>query len=756
MPSEPIKNRSQLIYALTEVAQLEHMLMCQYLFAGASLKMKLSDFSHPERKHFQLELVRAWKKELYIVAREEMQHLTYAINLLISVGGSATFARPNFPVKNRFYKNPDSTGLTMALKKFDAALIQQFINFEAPPPADDKHVPDPNYYDNLHEFYTAIADAFTPEMFVDYQNQYDPIGEDAGVNIRVTYRKSIYNIVKTVEEAKSLIALIIEEGEGSEGIDEKAHVNRFRKIVKQLMEERCMDSGFEPAYNVLTNPMSRISDDIDEILVGELNLIDKTIDFGIPHRLLQLFNTAYENLLIWLFQVFDRHGATSELRAIETLVFTPYMTEILRPLMEILTSYEFSTKYLDHVRLGAGFEVSSNNFLIPKSQITYQFSIDRLQLMENESNNLIADIEQSHPEKSDFIDDLRFIKTSIVLMRREFESRFVNGWPPKPKDNSPSDIKYSEVPARDWPIRGNDVLQIKFEGWAHCRLSSDPDGAFEKRGVTGNNFALSSEADLDRIIYFQDTGNFRRTHCPPIGVTVTEASVVKMPFGTTVIITVPQLVGALVLLENNPKFEGRNHIVSEDGEPIDPFEICICCPENIMLKRAVVGNGLFNEMTSLQRRGTGRYPVSVQVGTDSAREYLKRIGVESPRMYLDQRIKDLTTDLETIPSGQRHLEKGVQLKFRIDYLDVAKRASMGENVREKVRWLRFFFDAHYMHTLKGKITLVNHQSLPFKIPEISSSLSHEWLIDYHMGFFDSDALSCYVYGELRIPVYFGP
>src|SRR5882672_11010237 len=99
-----IDNRSQLIYALTEVTELEHLLMCQYLFAAASMKTDNSELSNEARKHHQIELIRDWKKSILYIAREEMQHLTYANNLLISIGGAANFARANFPCVNRFYK----------------------------------------------------------------------------------------------------------------------------------------------------------------------------------------------------------------------------------------------------------------------------------------------------------------------------------------------------------------------------------------------------------------------------------------------------------------------------------------------------------------------------------------------------------------------------------------------------------------------------------------------------------------------------
>src|SRR5713101_4918345 len=114
-----IENRSQLIYALTEAAELEHLLMCQYLFAALSFKTHLRELPNAQRKFHQIELIRSWKKAILNIAREEMQHLTYVNNLLIAVGGAPYFSRPNFPSSNRFYRSgPNSPGLEMSLENF--------------------------------------------------------------------------------------------------------------------------------------------------------------------------------------------------------------------------------------------------------------------------------------------------------------------------------------------------------------------------------------------------------------------------------------------------------------------------------------------------------------------------------------------------------------------------------------------------------------------------------------------------------------
>jgi hypothetical protein len=111
------------------------------------------------------------------------------------------------------------------------------------------------------------------------------------------------------------------------------------------------------------------------------------------------------------------------------------------------------------------------------------------------------------------------------------------------------------------------MLLIQFAGWAQCRLATDPDPYDEPRGVSGYMRAYAGEPDLDRIIRFQDPP-FLRRHAPMVGVTVRTVSL----DGTA--LPDHPLTGAAVNLHGDPKFEGRNGAVSEDGEePISPFDL---------------------------------------------------------------------------------------------------------------------------------------------------------------------------------------
>ena len=66
---ENVAQRNRLAELLALAAQVEHDVLCQYLFAAATLKQR-----HDEGgvTYEQLEQMRGWKSTLMLVARQEM------------------------------------------------------------------------------------------------------------------------------------------------------------------------------------------------------------------------------------------------------------------------------------------------------------------------------------------------------------------------------------------------------------------------------------------------------------------------------------------------------------------------------------------------------------------------------------------------------------------------------------------------------------------------------------------------------------
>src|SRR6476620_7454451 len=102
-PELRIEHRQALIYTLSKAAELEHLIICQYLFAAFSLKRDSSEgLSEP-----MVPMVNGWARTLMHIAAQEMLHLALVQNLLTAVGASPHLSRPNFPVPPRAFSGTD-------------------------------------------------------------------------------------------------------------------------------------------------------------------------------------------------------------------------------------------------------------------------------------------------------------------------------------------------------------------------------------------------------------------------------------------------------------------------------------------------------------------------------------------------------------------------------------------------------------------------------------------------------------------------
>src|SRR5688572_5758 len=91
--SEPeiiVQHREHLFDLLSEAAEIEHNLMCCYLYAAFSLKRE-SDGITAE----QARILFGWRRSIVAVALDEMTHLALVSNVLTAVGASAHFFRPD-------------------------------------------------------------------------------------------------------------------------------------------------------------------------------------------------------------------------------------------------------------------------------------------------------------------------------------------------------------------------------------------------------------------------------------------------------------------------------------------------------------------------------------------------------------------------------------------------------------------------------------------------------------------------------------
>ena len=87
------------IFLLHIAAELEHVLMVEYLYAGFSL-------GGPQVPAEHQKAVAEWRETILGIAKEEMGHLMTVQNLLRCLGGPLNLDREDYPWDSEFYPFP--------------------------------------------------------------------------------------------------------------------------------------------------------------------------------------------------------------------------------------------------------------------------------------------------------------------------------------------------------------------------------------------------------------------------------------------------------------------------------------------------------------------------------------------------------------------------------------------------------------------------------------------------------------------------
>jgi hypothetical protein len=119
-----IEHREALIYMLCQAAELEHGIMCQYLFAAFSLKQREDEGLTAA----ELEAVTSWRKQISHVATQEMLHLSLVHNIMSAIGGAPHLFRVNLPAQANHYP----AGVQLALLPFGEQALRHSMFLERP------------------------------------------------------------------------------------------------------------------------------------------------------------------------------------------------------------------------------------------------------------------------------------------------------------------------------------------------------------------------------------------------------------------------------------------------------------------------------------------------------------------------------------------------------------------------------------------------------------------------------------------------
>jgi CDGSH-type Zn-finger protein/uncharacterized Fe-S cluster protein YjdI len=299
-----VNDREELLYLLTEAAQFEHVVMCNYLYAQWSLKKDISDGITAEEK----EAIDRWRASIRSVAMEEMLHLALVNNLMAAFGATPHLSRPDFPVRQGYFPSD----LDFHLAPFNEATIQHFVFIERP---EGIAVQDgAGFTHESHYQRVVCSDLLTPTAR-DYGSQghlyhgiaqairslAEELGEE---NLFIGHGEAQLSSaefplpglfeVSGVDTAMKAIEEIVSQGEGAPAHREDSHYARFDAIRREFHELKQARPDFEPAFPAAMNPvLTEFGDDEHTTRVTN-PLARKVVDLG---------NAVYGLMLQTLAQV---------------------------------------------------------------------------------------------------------------------------------------------------------------------------------------------------------------------------------------------------------------------------------------------------------------------------------------------------------------------------------------------------------------------------------------------------------------------
>ena len=334
-----IENRAQLIYLLTEAAELEHGIMCCYLFSAFSMKRGVEEGISKE----QLNIVRRWRRTILQVFIEEMLHMCLACNLLTAVGGAPHLRRPNLPISPKAY--PPS--FKLELVPFNRQSLENFIFIERPEDPDNGEgtgsgLPFPpmpklsdifssaREYQSQGRLYHGIEDGLQ-YLSQKYGEERLFLGPAKAQIAGAYFNLPGLDPVTDLTSAEAALQAIIVQGEGARDVSKDSHHGKFLAIQEEYEQILQEDPRFEPARPVMWNPYSMLPNDVGDD--REVNLIEDPLSIDISN----LFDGCYELLIQILGRLFA-HGEESEdeLTGISNIT-EGLMVDVIGPLGDALT-----------------------------------------------------------------------------------------------------------------------------------------------------------------------------------------------------------------------------------------------------------------------------------------------------------------------------------------------------------------------------------------------------------------------------------
>jgi hypothetical protein len=301
------------VFLLHTAAEIEHVLMVQYLYAAYSLAD--ADFAGSAVPPDAAARTARWRDTIASIAREEMAHLLTEQNLLRFIGGPLNLEREDFPFRSALYPFP------LSLEPLTRTSLAKYVAAEMPA---DPAVPDigeivdratsatggfrPNrvgvLFDTLIDIFADPAklsdDDLRPGTASDRQAQaFDWFG----------FGRLIVRTVASRDEAVAALRAIGEQGEGSDNPPAGAppsHFDEFLAIYREFPETTGEAPAWTPTRSIPTDPTTGADVHADPAV--ERNRITHPT----TRLWAQLFDVRYRMLLVEITHALHLTGSLTD------------------------------------------------------------------------------------------------------------------------------------------------------------------------------------------------------------------------------------------------------------------------------------------------------------------------------------------------------------------------------------------------------------------------------------------------------------
>ncbi len=469
-------------------------------------------------------------------------------------------------------------------------------------------------------------------------------------------------------------------------------------------------------------------------------------------------------------------------------------------------------------------------------QLDY-FALETLTDVATWAANQITPINESEllDEQKEMIVTRLTALTALREFKAQFSFRVHGGYSNRKPDltyqqEHPESERFEENPTKS-VYKNALVLRLRFSGWGLVQLATDPDPPSDEVGCTGIIMLQPSDGKkrrLNRALVWQRhindlteivrgpsdvlpkigvncvdislmvAGEDMKASCVPLHAPISPSAVDTSAVDKTLDITgltelcrfkPADVTGderrkvRIDLLEKagfKPLLLGENHLIWQEGEPVDPFILAVLVDTSaneqepdLAFSREIYNEGKrLIEMTPYERTLSARGPLGFEdkvtnVPTWAKQNFSKEeasfIGKPGyPTNYCIKRTQHLEQALRSVfMDADINLLKSEDVNTIVSLID--RMECITQNPKGRfTQWMTLLL--HYAHTISGPLrsndtnaileTVRKKTGISCTIRAVDdrNETNARWLIKFCQGIMDVDALSDFVFGELYIPL----